>query len=238
MVARIFAETGIKRLFRGLLKEVIRYQDQPRVVRLRNAWVPVDPRAWDADMDVVVNVGLGTGSIEQRVQLLTMVVAQQKEILQTLGLQNPIVSMKQFRNTMAQILELSGLKDASRYFSEITPEAEAQMAQPQGQPQQDPAQLLAQVEAQKIQKDIEIAQMKAQLEVEKQRAADDLERDKLDADIWLRAAEMQLKYGTQIQVEQLYAMLQRERDAAKIAMQQAAAMQAQQQQVQTPIGMQ
>lgn len=234
MVARIFAETGIKRLFRGLLKEVIRHQDRPRVVRLRNQWVPIDPRSWDADMDVVVNVGLGTGSIEQRVQLLTTVIAQQKEILQTLGPNNPLVSIKQLRNTMAQVLELSGLKDASRYFSEITPEAEAQMAQPQ-QPQPDPAQILAQVEAQKIQKDIEIAGMKAQLEIEKQRAADDLERDRLDADIWLKATEMQLKYGTQIQVEQLYAMLQRERDAAKIAaQQQAAAMRAQQQ----PIGVQ
>ncbi|MFM2004816.1 MAG: hypothetical protein RLZZ09_471 [Pseudomonadota bacterium] len=235
MVARIFAETGIRRLFRGLLKEVIKHQDRPRMVRLRNQWVPVDPRSWDADMDVVVNVGLGTGSIEQRVGLLTTVVGQQKEILQTLGPSNPIVSIKQLRNTMAQILELSGLKDASRYFSEITPEAEQQMAQPQGQQQQDPAQLLAQVEAEKIKADIAIAQMKAQLEVEKQRKADDLERDKLDADIWLRATEMQMKYGTQVQVEQLYAMIQRERDAAKIAaQQQAAAMRAQQQ----PMGVQ
>ena len=233
MVARIFAETGIKRLFRGLLKEVIRNQDRPRVVRLRNQWVPIDPRSWDADMDVVVNVGLGTGSIDQRVQLLTTVIAQQKEILQTLGPNNPLVSMKQFRNTLAQVLELSGLKDPSRYFSEITPEAEAQMAQPQ-QPPPDPAQILAQVEAQKIQKDIEIAGMKAQLEIEKQRAADDLERDRLDADIWMKATEMQLKYGTQIQVEQLYAMLQRERDAAKIAAQQQAAAMRQQQ----PMGVQ
>jgi hypothetical protein len=235
MVARIFAETGIKRLFRGLLKEVIRNQDRPRMVRLRNAWVPIDPRAWDADMDVVVNVGLGTGSIEQRVNLLTMVSAKQQEILQTLGMQNPLVTLKQYRNTMAQILELSGLKDASRYFSEITPEAEQQMAQAgeQGQQQSDPAQILAQVEAEKIKADIAIAQMKAQLDVQKQKASDDLERDKLDADIWLKATEMQLKYGTQVQVEGLYAQIQRERDAAKIMadqqrMQQQAAMRAQQ----------
>ena len=234
MVARIFAETGIKRLFRGLLREIIRQQDKPRVVRLRNQWVPVDPRYWDAEMDVVVNVGLGTGSIEQRVQLLTTVAAKQEQILQTLGPQNPLVTLKQYRNTLAQILELSGLKDATRYFGEITPEAEQQMAQPAQQPQ-DPAQILAQVEAQKIQKDMQIAQMKAELEVEKQRKADDLERDRLDADIWLKATEMQLKYGTQIQVEQLYAMIQRERDAAKIAaQQQQAAMRAQQQ----PMGVQ
>ena len=196
--------------------------------RLRNQWVPVDPRYWDAEMDVVVNVGLGTGSMDQKVQLLTMVVAQQKEILQTLGVSNPLVTMKQFRNTMAQILELSGIKDASRYFNEITPEAEAQMAQP-AQQQPDPAQILAQVEAEKIKKDIEIAGMKAQLEIEKQRKADDLERDRLDADIWLRSQEMGLKYGTQLQTEQLYAMMQRERDAAKIAAQQQQAAMRQQQ---------
>lgn len=231
MVARVFAETGIKRLFRGLLKEVIRHQDRPRVVRLRNQWVPIDPRSWDANMDVVVNVGLGTGSIEQRVGLLTMVVGKQQEILQTMGVNNPLVSLKQFRNTMAQILELSGLKDASRYFNEITPEAEAQLAQP-SQQQTDPAQILAQVEAEKIRKDIEIASMKAQLEIEKQRKADDLERDRLDADIWLKATEMQLKYNTTIQVEQLYAMIQRERDAAKLAMQQ------QQAAMRQPVGVQ
>jgi hypothetical protein len=185
-------------------------------------------------MDVIVNVGLGTGSIEQRVQSLMAIVAQQKEILQTLGPNNPLVSVKQFRNTLAQIIELQGFKDPSRYFSEITPEAEAQLAQPQQQQQADPAQILAQVEAQKIQKDMQIAQMKAELEVEKQRKADDLERDRLDADIWLKATEMQLKYGTQIQVEQLYAMLQRDRDAAKLAAQQQAAAMRQQQ----PIGVQ
>jgi hypothetical protein len=221
MVARIFAEMGIKRLFRGLLKEVIRHQDRPRVVRLRNALVPIDPRAWDADMDVVVNVGLGTGSIEQRVQLLTMVVAQQKEILQTLGPSNPMVSLKQLRNTMAQIIELSGLKDAGRYFAEITPEAEAQLAAPKEQAQ-DPAQMLAQIEMRKL-----------DLQEQKQKAEDDRERDKLDADIWLKATEISAKYGTQIQVEQLYAMIQRERDAAKLMAQQQAAQMRQQ-----PMGVQ
>jgi hypothetical protein len=75
--------------------------------------------------------------------------------------------------------------------------------------------------------------MKALLDVQKQKASDDLERDKLDADIWLKATEMQLKYGTQVQVEGLYAQIHRERDAAKIMadqqrMQQQAAMRAQQ----------
>jgi hypothetical protein len=213
MVARIFAETGVRRLFRGLLKEIIRHQDRPRVVRLRNSWVPVDPRAWDADMDVVVNVGLGTGSIEQKVQTLMAVLAQQKEILQTLGPNNPIVSMKQMRNTIAQILELQGVKDASRYFNEITPEIEQQMAQPQ-QPAPDPAQILAQVEAEKIKKDIEIADKKMAVEIATQKASDDRERDKIETDLWLKAYEMSLKYGVVVPVEQAFAIIDRPRDLA------------------------
>lgn len=213
MVARIFAETGVRRLFRGLLKEIIRHQDRVRVVRLRNSWVPVDPRAWDADMDVVVNVGLGTGSIEQKVQTLMAVLAQQKEIWQTMGPNNPIVTIKQIRNTIAQILELQGVKDASRYFNEITPEIEQQMAQPQ-QPAPDATQILAQVEADKIKKDIEIADKKMAVEIATQKAADDRERDKLETDVWLKSYEMGLKYGVVVPVEQALAIIDRPRDLA------------------------
>ena len=213
MVARIFAETGVRRLFRGLLKEIIRHQDRVRVVRLRNSWVPVDPRAWDADMDVVVNVGLGTGSIEQKVQTLMAVLAQQKEIWQTMGPNNPIVTIKQIRNTIAQILELQGVKDATRYFNEITPEIEQQMAQPQ-QPAPDATQILAQVEADKIKKDIEIADKKMAVEIATQKAADDRERDKLETDVWLKSYEMGLKYGVVVPVEQALAIIDRPRDLA------------------------
>jgi hypothetical protein len=219
MVARIFAETGIKRLFRGLLKEIIRNQDRPRTIRLRNQWVDVDPRAWDADMDVIVNVGLGTGSVEQKLQVLMAVSQKQEQILQTLGPQNPLVSVKQYRNTLAQILELQGFKDVTRYFSEITPEAEQKLAQPQGQQAPDPTQVLAQVEAQKVQKDIEIADKKMAVEIATQKAADDRERDKIETDVWLKAQEMSLKYGVRVPIEQAFALIDRNRDPAPQQMQ-------------------
>ena len=218
MVARIFAETGIKRLFRGLLKEIIRNQDKPRTIRLRNQWVDVDPRAWDADMDVIVNVGLGTGSIEQKLQVLMAVSQKQEQILQQLGPQNPLVSMKQYRNTLAQILELQGFKDVTRYFNEITPEVEQQMAQPQ-QPPPDPTQILAQVEADKVRKDIEIADKKMAVEIATQKAADDRERDKVESELWLKAYEMGLKYGVPVPVEQAFALINRNRDPAPQQMQ-------------------
>lgn len=217
MVARIFAETGIKRLFKGLLKEVIQHQDKPRTIRLRNQWVDVDPRSWDADMDVVINVGLGNGSTEQKLQALMAIIAKQEQILQTMGPNNPLVSVKQYRNTLAQAIELQGFKDAGRYFNEITPEVEQQMAQPQGQQQSDPTQVLAQVEAQKVQKDIEIADKKMAVEIATQKSSDDLQRDKLDVDIYFRALEAEAKYGIPVDVNAIYAMIQRNRDASAAA---------------------
>ena len=223
LVARIFAETGFKRLFRGLLREVVRNQDQPRVVRLRNQWVPVDPKSWDAEMDVVVNVGLGTGNAAEKAQLLMMVAQSQMQLVSTLGLVNPVAGLKEYRDTLAQILTLNGFRDATKYFKQVDDAAVQQLMaqQMQAQAGANPAAMLAQIEGQKIQSEIQIAQMKAQLELEKQKNADDLERDKLDTDIIFRAAEMQAKYGTQIHVEELYARLQRDRDLMKTLQEQA-----------------
>ena len=67
--ARSFAETGVKDLFRGILKLVADFQQQERIVRLRNTYVPVDPREFDSEFDVIVNVGLGTADDEQKIAL-------------------------------------------------------------------------------------------------------------------------------------------------------------------------
>lgn len=224
LVARIFAETGFKRLFRGLLREIIRNTDQPRVVRLRNQWVPVDPKAWDADMDVMVNVGLGTGNAAEKAQLLNLVAQSQMQLMQMLGLTNPIAGLKEYRDTMAQILSLNGFRDNAKYFKEVDDASIQALVQQQAQAAQkpDPATLLAQVQAQQIQSDIAIAQMKAQLDLQKQTNADDLERDKLDADVFFRAKELELKYGTQLQTEAIYAAIQRERNNNQILAQAAA----------------
>jgi hypothetical protein len=51
MIARIFAETGVKRLFKLILKLLVAHQPKERMIRLRNKWVPIDPRGWSPDMD-------------------------------------------------------------------------------------------------------------------------------------------------------------------------------------------
>lgn len=247
LIARTLAETGFKRLFRGLLREVVKHQDRPRTVRLRNKWVDMDPSAWDAEMDVIVNVGVGTGNVEQRSAVLAQVLAKQEAIIMQLGPTNPIVDIKQYRDALAQFLAVNGMRDATKYFKEVTPDDLKAMAQNAGQQKPDPATMVAQAEVAKIEAETKRNDLKLLADAEKERMADDRERDKSEMDFWLRVQELQLKYGTQLQVEQIYAMVERERNARQIAAQAAAqekqaqmkaAMAAQQPQAPAPGGMQ
>lgn len=208
LVARIFAETGLKRLFRGLLRMFVKHQDRPLMLRMRGRFVPVDPRAWNADMDVEINVALSATSSEERIAVLSQIAERQKEIIATFGPVNPMTSLAQYRNTLAKIVELAGFRDASMFFNEVPPDWQPP-APPAPPP--DPNALLAQVEAEKIRATIATDAAKLELEREKARMADDRERDKLEADIALRAREIELKYQSQVDTAQIQAMLDRDR---------------------------
>jgi hypothetical protein len=204
MIARIFAETGMRALFKGILKLVVENQERPRVVRLRNQWVPIDPRSWDANMDVDVDVALGGGTEEQKVGVLTAVAQKQEQILQMMGPQNPLVSPQQYRNTLARLVEASGFKNVDEFF--LDP-AMMPPPPPPPPPPPDPAMILAQVEQQKIMADIQNKQAELELKRQQMLLEDDRARDKQEAEMMLRAYEIQLKSGTAVDVEQIKAMM-------------------------------
>lgn len=219
LTTRILAE-GMKKLFKIILQLAVKHQDKARMVRLRNEWVQVDPRGWDATMDVAINVGMGTGDTEQKLQMLTMIAAKQEQALQQLGPINPLVTPAQYSNTLRKVVELAGFKDASQFFNAIP--ADYQPPQPE-QPKPTPEEMLAQVQAQAIQADIQKKAAELQLEQQKMMMADDRERDKMETDRFIKLRELELKYGTQINEAQLNAQVERDRMAMQ-AMQQPGVM--------------
>jgi hypothetical protein len=210
LIARIFAETGMRALFKGILKLVVENQDRPRVVRLRNNWVPIDPRSWQSDMDVEIDVALGGGTEEQKLGVLSTISQKQEQIMQQMGPQNPLVTPSQYRNTLVKIAELSGFKNGADFFQDP---AQVPPPPPPPPPPPDPAQILAEVEKQKIMADIQNKQAELELKRQSMLLEDDRARDKQEADIMLRAYEIQLKSGTQIDTAMLTAMMERPRTA-------------------------
>jgi hypothetical protein len=185
LIARVFAETGVKSLFKGILRLLGKYQDKPKLIRMRGQYVQYDPRTWANEYDISVNVGLGSGDREQKLTMLQMILAKQEQIIQQYGAANPLVSVMQYRNTLAKFIEAAGFKDASEFMNEITPEVNAALSQPQPpapDAQAEVAQMLAQVEREKT-------QAKAQIDAAKL----DLERQTLEAEYTRKGIEMQMK---------------------------------------------
>jgi len=185
LIARIFAETGVKSLFRGILHLLGKYQDKPRIVRMRGKYVTFDPRTWANEYDISVNVGLGSGDRDQKLAMLQMVLAKQEQIIQQYGPSNPLVSVAQYRNTLAKFIESAGFKDANEFMNEITPEQNAALSQPQPpapDAQAEIAAMLAKVETEKI-------QAKAQIDAAKL----DLQRQTLEAEYTSKGIELQMK---------------------------------------------
>lgn len=219
MIARIFAETGLRRLFRGLLKLSIQHSDKPRLFRLRSKWVPVDPREWDADMDVIVNIGLGRGTDQDRLQLYANIATKQEAIIQMAGVDNPLSGIAELRNTYAKIMEIGGERDVSKFFKAIDPQALAQNAAQAAQQQPpNPAVMLAQIEQQKAQIQAMKAQADAQLAAQKHADEMALRREQLAQDRELKMAEIQARYSVDVNRAEINAQVQRERDGGRIAL--------------------
>lgn len=225
LIARNFT-VGMKQLGRGLLKLLVEHQPKGRIVRLRGQYVEIDPKAWDADMDVQVNVALGT---QERLGILAANAAKQEAVLQLLGPTNPLCGVGQLLHSYRSMLEIQGIPDINKYWNELPTDW-----QPPPAPQQpDPNLLLAQAEmvkAQaKLQKDQadfqtaqvsaaqEMAQLKAdlvskaeelQVQREKMHLDDDRQRDQTEAQIALGVAQINATHQTTLTVEQIRADVQ------------------------------
>ena len=180
LIARVFAETGVKDLFVHMLKLVCRYQQQPAEFNLNGRWLNLNPREWRHRFDVVVNVGLGTNDAQQKqVQLGNLM--QMQERLAPLGLVTP----KEAFNAGSEMIKAIGYKDAGRFLQ--NPQ-DAAPQEPKPDPQMQIEQMKLQAAGQHKQAD---AQMQMQLEQAKGQATMQLEKAKMDMHMQIEQAKMQ-----------------------------------------------
>lgn len=229
MMVRTIANC-LKPVFRGLLKLVIQHQDKPRTVRLRNEWVTFDPRAWDANMDATVNVGLGAGTRERDMMAMQQVIALQTQILTGMG---PAVGMQYVSpdnayNAYAKMIEASGLRSVNLYLSKPDPAKIEQAIQAQSQqpsPEEVKAKAAMELEQVRTQgkKEIEAfkVQAKGQESMQKMQADANKEREQRDADLATNLAEMDRQAaidGQKIEADTFNREADRQIDREKMAL--------------------
>ena len=203
VMARNIAEGGMKRLFKLMLELLVENSCEETMMRLNGQFQAIDPRVWNTGMDMTVNVGVGTGQEGERHAALTQALQMQMQIWTQYGSGNGMVTMTGIRNTLGDMLALQGVRNVDRYFSPLTPEIEAELVQQQQQmasenPELSEADALVQAEQYKADKKAEMDMMKMQIEAQKALAVDDRERDELDQQLIIKAAEILGKYGTSV----------------------------------------
>ncbi|WP_176052589.1 portal protein [Paraburkholderia caribensis] len=197
LISRILAD-GLKQVFRLILNLSCSHQNKPRTVQLRGSWVEVDPRYWNADMAVTINVAIGTGTSQEKIGMLTQIKAAQEQILQQLGPNNPLVNLSQYSTTLTKIVELAGFKNAGMFFNQI-PAGQQLPPPPQQPPKPDPQMVKVQNDAQAEQQRIQLEVQRLQLDQLKATQEDQRLRQKDAAQLALQQRELELKYQTQIQ---------------------------------------
>ncbi len=194
LIARNFARGGLKRLFEKALRLIVKNQDRPRTVRLRNEWVEVDPRSWNATMDAEVNVGLGTGSKDRDIAALYQVWNIQRQAMEMMGPTHPYTLrlMEAMQNTAEKIVEASGLTDVKQYVPELTEEDMALIAQQAEQARQQPSpeQVMLQVEQMKLQIASQDKDKDRQADLMKVQAQETTRREKSASDERIKVAEI------------------------------------------------
>ena len=177
LIARVFAETGVKKLAQMTYELVQKHQDKERVIMLRNKWVPVRPDMWRDEMDCVVAVGLGHGSRDQQRMHLAQLIQFAAQAMSG-GLS--IVSEQNLYNLGAEMVESMGFKNVSSF---LTNPSEAQSKGP------SPEQQMQQMEMQMKQKELEIKA--ADVQIKQMKVQQDAAEAQVDAQ--LKMAELKLE---------------------------------------------
>jgi hypothetical protein len=217
LIARTFAETGVKDLFRLIQKLLANYQDKNMVFQLNGEWVDVDPRVWKNQYSMSVTVGTGTGDTGRRVQQLTNLLGVQQTIAQSPDpMVKSTVTAANIFKTATELVNALQLGEPSQFFSQPQapapqppqPDPQTQLIQAQKEIETTKATLQQQTDAAKIQQqEVQSAReatLKAQLQAQHEALLDKRERD---------AAAQNLAW----QREKFYAQLAVDREKAAFA---------------------
>lgn len=118
LIARTFAETGIRDLFLGIHELILKHGKEARRVKLRDRWATVDPRQWQTRKDMTVTVGLGTGTRDQvQSYLMTILQMQIRALEMQGGAAGPLVTLANVYNTLRKLTENAGFKSADPFFT-------------------------------------------------------------------------------------------------------------------------
>ena len=190
LIARIFAETGVKDMFLKMFELIVKHQEKERIIKIRNNFVPFRPMEWRNRCNISISVGLGTGSRDQQLSILNNILQTQLKGLELQGSSDgPMVNLRNIYNTLSKIVENAGLKNPNAFFTD--PDIGMQNMPPPQPPQPTEFEKVSQLQ---VQGENYRKQIDSELKVKQ------LEKDyqEMILKFETRIKELELQYGTKI----------------------------------------
>ena len=131
LIARIFAETGVRDLYQAFVDMNIRFFDMGQSMKINKEWVTIQPADIDGKFDVIIDIGANSGIKEQKFQ-------QKMQMLQTYGMMGKmmppemlmtIFTMENVRNIIRSMWEDLDFKNVDEF---VAPEGTQPMMPPGG----------------------------------------------------------------------------------------------------------
>lgn len=172
-IARIFAETGVKSLFQVVHALTLKHSRQEEIIRIRNQWVPVDPRQWVKRADMQISVALGAGDKAQQMAMLMQILQMQQH-----GIQVGVTDPTKIFNALKRLTNAAGFRDANEFWVDPS-------TQPPAPPQPDPEVLKEQAKTQAM---LQAEQMKGQVAIQTAQMQGQIKLQEIQANLELQAS--------------------------------------------------
>lgn len=213
LIARMFAETGVRDLFQLLHDFATRYQDQEEMFQLRGEFVRVNPASWRKRYNLTVTVGIGNMNKDQQLLHLGRMFEMAQAVVNNGGL-GILVSEKNLYNMLKEMTKNAGYKDVDKYWTDPdSPQAQqAKQEQAKAAEKPKPEDIKAQADMARAQADSASKQAEAQLKM----AEIELKQQELQ----VKLREMSLK-EEELQLEREKFVWERAKNEAEYALEEA-----------------
>lgn len=209
MMARMFAETGLRDLFVGVHDLLRSNATMKDTIRLRNKWVEIDPSSWGRRKDVVIDIGVGSGGKERDLagirEFSEKVIAPLVQVQG--GLNGPLVSKENIYALSDKYGSRLGLKGVERFITDPAQLAEMEAKakaerQARGEPEPQPP---PSPEEQKVKGELELrakehadtmqleqAKLSAKAQADQQSAGMKAQQDQIQSERDFQLRQMQI----------------------------------------------
>ena len=217
LIARIFAETGMKDLAQSVYMLVQKFEKPEKLVRLNNQWTTLYPHEWKTKMDCTAQVGLGFGNKDMNLMHL----GRLSQTIQMIA-QHPAAGMllkpKNVYNLVAEQIKAMGMKNVDDFITDPgdqdvqqqqgpSPEEQAKMQEAQLKQQE------LQVKVQKIQAESQLKQQEMQLDAQISQQDLELKQQEASVDMQIKAQELEIKKA-ELALKQQELELERQQERA------------------------